>query len=103
MNPLTVSRARGFRCPRLNEIARQIAEEDGTPGLAQMFPVEPEPLPGEMPWWRKPKEFRERCLLWCRNHNARLIECDPVSMDMTFSRDEKIWTRKMEVEPCPAI
>jgi hypothetical protein len=22
----------------------------------------------------------------------------PVSMDMTFTRDEKIWTRKMEVE-----
>ena len=69
-----------------------------TIGNAQMFPVELEPLPGVMPWWRRPKDFREKCMRWCRNHNARLIECDPVSMDMTFTRDGKIWTRKMEVE-----
>ena len=98
MNPMTVSRAMGFRCPRINEIARQIAEEDGTPGLAQMFPVEPEPLPGEMPWWRKPREFRERCQAWCRDHGAQYIDSNAESLVLTYSRDGALLARKMEAE-----
>jgi len=98
MNPLRVSRSRGFRCSRLNEIARQIAEEDGTPGLARLFPVKHEPLPGEMPWWRKPRAFRERCQAWCRENGCQYIDSNAESLVLTYSRDGTLLARKMEAE-----